>query len=238
MLDDAQNAVASARGKRDSDAARGRQGAVDARRPARFGERNAAGATSSRRRSLAQAKLDLEHATVRAPVDGAIGKTDLRPGEFLTVGQSAMPLIASGQAMGRRELQGNRPDYKSMSGRKRRFRSIRIRGARGRRRCRRSVRRPAPSFGAAGAERDRQLDKIVQRIPVRLVIEPTAGAPTLRPGMSAEVEIVYRRAEHALQPLVRAEAGGSGGAGCCRALIRRPQHPTAPSSQRTLDPAL
>jgi membrane fusion protein (multidrug efflux system) len=36
--------------------------------------------------------------------------------------------------------------------------------------------------------------KIVQRIPVRVTIDPVDGAPTLRPGMSAEVEIDTGRA--------------------------------------------
>src|SRR4029079_9082837 len=44
---------------------------------------------------LAQAKLDLEHATVRAPMDGVIGKTTLQPGDFLTTRQAAMPLVAN-----------------------------------------------------------------------------------------------------------------------------------------------
>jgi membrane fusion protein (multidrug efflux system) len=44
---------------------------------------------------LAQAKLDLEHATVRAPMDGTIGRTTLQPGDFLATGQAAMPLVAN-----------------------------------------------------------------------------------------------------------------------------------------------
>ncbi|MEO5561732.1 MAG: HlyD family secretion protein [Dokdonella sp.] len=44
---------------------------------------------------LAQAKLDLDHATVRAPMAGIVGKTTLQPGDFLATGQAAMPLIAN-----------------------------------------------------------------------------------------------------------------------------------------------
>jgi membrane fusion protein (multidrug efflux system) len=44
---------------------------------------------------LAQTRLDLDHATVRAPMDGVIGKTSLQPGDFLATGQAAMPLIAT-----------------------------------------------------------------------------------------------------------------------------------------------
>ncbi|HEX6834892.1 MAG TPA: HlyD family secretion protein, partial [Rudaea sp.] len=42
-----------------------------------------------------QAKLDLDHATVRAPIDGVIGKENLQPGDFLAAGQAAMPLVAN-----------------------------------------------------------------------------------------------------------------------------------------------
>src|SRR5690606_33562701 len=44
---------------------------------------------------VAKARLDLEHAEVRAPADGVVGTHDLQVGEFLSAGQTAMPLVAA-----------------------------------------------------------------------------------------------------------------------------------------------
>ena len=44
---------------------------------------------------LAKARLDLDHAEVRAPVDGIVGLHDLQVGEYINVGQTAMPLVAT-----------------------------------------------------------------------------------------------------------------------------------------------
>jgi membrane fusion protein (multidrug efflux system) len=187
-LDDAMNTVASTRGKRDSDAAAlakaqstlgGLPSTPDEALP---GYRLA-------KAQLAQAKLDLEHSIVRAPVDGIIGKTDLRPGEFLAVGQPAMPLIASGNLWVDANFketdlthvtvgQEAQIEVDTYPGRKWKAKVTSISPASG---AEFSV---LPAQNATG-----NWVKIVQRIPVRLAIEPAAGAPTLRPGMSAEVEI-------------------------------------------------
>jgi len=37
----------------------------------------------------------LSHAEIRAPIDGTIGKMHLQPGDYLNVGQAAMPLVSS-----------------------------------------------------------------------------------------------------------------------------------------------
>ncbi len=93
-LDDAANNLAAARAKQDSNNAAlskaqnmlgGLPGTPDA---------DLAGYKLAQAQ-LAQARLDLEHATVRAPMDGTIGKTTLQPGDFLAVGQAAMPLVAT-----------------------------------------------------------------------------------------------------------------------------------------------
>jgi membrane fusion protein (multidrug efflux system) len=138
---------------------------------------------------LAQAKLDLEHATVRAPMDGVIGKTTLQPGDFLTVGQAAMPLVANTLwvdanfketdlthvAVG----QSATIEVDTFPGRKWQARVASISPASG---AEFSV---LPAQNATG-----NWVKIVQRIPVRLSIEePNHDGIILRAGMSAVVEI-------------------------------------------------
>ena len=93
-LDDAANNLASARAKQDSN------GAALSKAQNMLGglpqtpDEQLAGYKLALAQ-LAQAKLDLEHATVRAPMDGVIGKTSLQPGDFLATGQAAMPLVAT-----------------------------------------------------------------------------------------------------------------------------------------------
>jgi membrane fusion protein (multidrug efflux system) len=138
---------------------------------------------------LAQAKLDLEHATVRAPMDGVIGKTTLQPGDFLTTGQAAMPLVANTLwvdanyketdlthvAIG----QNATIEVDTFPGKKWQARVASISPASG---AEFSV---LPAQNATG-----NWVKIVQRIPVRLSIEePNHDGMILRAGMSAVVEI-------------------------------------------------
>ncbi|HEX5122495.1 MAG TPA: HlyD family secretion protein [Rhodanobacteraceae bacterium] len=138
---------------------------------------------------LAQAKLDLEHATVRAPMDGVIGKTTLQPGDFLTMGQSAMPLVANTLwvdanyketdlthvAIG----QNATIEVDTFPGKKWQARVASISPASG---AEFSV---LPAQNATG-----NWVKIVQRIPVRIAIEePNHDGMILRAGMSAVVEI-------------------------------------------------
>lgn len=138
---------------------------------------------------LAQAKLDLEHATVRAPMDGVIGKTTLQPGDFLTMGQAAMPLVATTLwvdanyketdlthvAVG----QNATIEVDTFPGKKWQARVASISPASG---AEFSV---LPAQNATG-----NWVKIVQRIPVRLAIEEgNHDGMILRAGMSAVVEI-------------------------------------------------
>ncbi|MEO8670935.1 MAG: HlyD family secretion protein [Tahibacter sp.] len=188
MLDDSANAVASARGKRDSDAATVAKaqntlgGLPDAANETLPGYKLAMA-------QLAQTKLDLEHVVVRAPVDGVIGKQDLQVGEFLGIGQAAMPLVATRQLWVEANFketdlthvevdQVAQVEVDTYPGRKWKAHVASISPASG------SEFSLLPAQNATG-----NWVKIVQRIPVRLVIDPVPGAPVLRPGMSAEVEI-------------------------------------------------
>ncbi|MCQ4164551.1 HlyD family secretion protein [Tahibacter harae] len=187
-LDDAANAVASARGKRDSNSAAvakaqnllgGLPGANNESLP---GYKLALA-------QLAQARLDLSHAEVRAPVDGVIGKTDLQAGEFLSVGQPAMPLVATGNLWV--EANFKETDLTNVSvGQSAEVAIDTYPG----RHWKARVASISPASGAEFAVLPAQNAtgnwvKIVQRIPVRLLLEPENGAPQLRAGMSAEVQI-------------------------------------------------
>jgi len=93
-VDDAANNLADARGKRDADVA-----AVSKAQSLLGGLPETPNAELSgyklAQAQLAAAELDLDHATVRAPIDGTIGKQNLQPGDFLAPGQAAMPLVAT-----------------------------------------------------------------------------------------------------------------------------------------------
>ena len=138
---------------------------------------------------LAQAKLDLEHATVRAPIDGTIGKTTLQPGDFLGVGQAAMPLVANTlwvdanfKETDLTHVVVGQPasiEVDTFPGRKWQARVASISPASG------SEFSLLPAQNATG-----NWVKIVQRIPVRLAIEaPQQDGLILRAGMSAVVDI-------------------------------------------------
>lgn len=187
-LDDAANTVASARGKRDSTAAGvaraqnllgGLPGAANESLP---GYKLAMA-------QLAQAQLDLSHAQVRAPVDGVIGKTDLQVGEFLNLGQPAMPLVAT-QALW---IEANFKETDLTNVVVGQPAQIAIDTYPGRH-WSAHVASISPASGAEFAVLPAQNAtgnwvKIVQRIPVRLVLDPAPGLPQLRAGMSADVEI-------------------------------------------------
>jgi membrane fusion protein (multidrug efflux system) len=93
-VDDAANNLADARGKRDADIA-----AVSKAQSLLGGLPETPNADLSgyklAKAQLEAAELDLDHATVRAPIDGTIGKQNLQPGDFLAPGQAAMPLVAT-----------------------------------------------------------------------------------------------------------------------------------------------
>jgi len=187
-LDDAANNLAAARAKQDSNnaavtKAQNLLGGLPETPDAQLAGYKLALA------QLAQAKLDLEHAVVRAPMDGVIGKTTLQPGDFLTMGQAAMPLVATTLwvdanyketdlthvAVG----QDATIEVDTFPGKKWQARVASISPASG---AEFSV---LPAQNATG-----NWVKIVQRIPVRLAIEePNRDGMILRAGMSADVEI-------------------------------------------------
>ncbi|MDR3387289.1 MAG: HlyD family secretion protein [Rudaea sp.] len=187
-VDDASNNLASARGKRDSDVA------------ALAKARNMIGGLPTTpndqlagykfvQAQYEQTRLDLEHATVRAPIDGVVGKQSLQPGDFLAMGQAAMPLVANKALWVDANFketdlthvgigQTATVEVDTYPGRKWKAHVASISPASG---AEFSV---LPAQNATG-----NWVKIVQRIPVRVVIDDPGEGPTLRAGMSAIVEI-------------------------------------------------
>ncbi|MEO7432219.1 MAG: HlyD family secretion protein [Dokdonella sp.] len=138
---------------------------------------------------LAQARLDLDHATVVAPMDGTIGKTTLQPGDFLAVGQAAMPLVANTlwidanfKETDLTHVAVGQPatiEVDTFPGKTWKARVASISPASG------AEFSLLPAQNATG-----NWVKIVQRIPVRLVIEePEREGMILRAGMSTSVDI-------------------------------------------------
>ena len=187
-LDDAANNLAAARAKQDSDhAALSKAQNMLGGLPSTPDEQLAGYKLALAQ--LAQAKLDLEHATVRAPMDGTIGKTTLQPGDFLAVGQAAMPLVANTlwvdanfKETDLTHVVVGQPatiEVDTFPGRQWQARVASISPASG------SEFSLLPAQNATG-----NWVKIVQRIPVRLALDATPqDGMILRAGMSAVVEI-------------------------------------------------
>jgi len=140
--------------------------------------------------ALEKAKLDLQHADVTAPVAGVIATHDLQVGEYLNVGQIAMPLVALSpvwieanfkETDLRRMRVGQSAKLKvdSFPGLVWSARVASISPASG------SEFSVLPAQNASG-----NWVKIVQRIPVRLELtQAPTDAPQLRAGMSADVTV-------------------------------------------------
>lgn len=187
-VDDAANNLADARGTRDADVADVAKaqsllgGLPETPNEALSGYKLA-------KAQLAAAMLDLDHATVRAPLDGTIGKQNLQPGDFLAPGQAAMPLVATTglwvdanfKETDLTHVRVGQPatvEVDTYPGTKWQAHVASISPASG---AEFSV---LPAQNATG-----NWVKIVQRISVRLAIDDAASGPTLRAGMSANVVI-------------------------------------------------
>jgi membrane fusion protein, multidrug efflux system len=192
MLDDARHAVAEAQVQRESAIATQSQasavlGGSAATPTSRLPEYRAALA------AVQKATLDLAHAEVRAPVDGIVGMHDLQVGEYINIGQTAMPLVAGAPIW--IEANFKETDLAKMRiGQAARITVDSYPGAE----WSAHVASISPTSGAEFSVLPPQNAtgnwvKIVQRIPVRIEIDHAeADAPQLRAGMSAEVEVDLR----------------------------------------------
>ncbi|WP_454260769.1 efflux RND transporter periplasmic adaptor subunit [Pseudoxanthomonas mexicana] len=142
---------------------------------------------------LAKAKLDLAHAEVRAPVDGIVGLHDLQVGEYINVGQTAMPLVATSPIW----VEANFKETELEKMKVGQPATIEVDSYPGVK-WKAHVASIAPASGAEFSVLPPQNAtgnwvKIVQRIPVRLEIDSAAAdAPQLRAGMSADVHVELR----------------------------------------------
>jgi membrane fusion protein (multidrug efflux system) len=187
-VDDAANNYANAKGKRDSDTAaltraQGLLGGLPNTK-----DEDLAGYKLAQAQ-YEQARLDLDHATVRAPIDGVIGKVTLQPGDFLAAGQAAMPLVATDSLWVDANFKETdlthvvtglpaTVEVDTYPGKKWHAHVASISPASG------AEFSLLPAQNATG-----NWVKIVQRIPVRLAIDDAGDGPILRAGMSAVVEI-------------------------------------------------
>jgi membrane fusion protein, multidrug efflux system len=188
-VDDARHAVSEAQANRDS--------ALASRDKARLTLGGQSGSTLEQlpdyREAIAvrdRALLDLAHVDVIAPIDGIIGNHDLQPGEYLNIGQIAMPLVATDPVwieanfketdLARMRV-GQTATVKvdSYPGVKWQARVASISPASG------SEFSVIPAQNATG-----NWVKVVQRIPVKFeLLNIASDSPILRAGMSADVKV-------------------------------------------------
>lgn len=138
---------------------------------------------------LKKAQIDLDHAAIRAPVDGYIGSETLQVGDYLMVGQAAMPLVADtlwvDANLKETDMTWVAPGQKvivkvdTYPGQQWQAQVSSISPASA------SMFSVLPAQNATG-----NWVKVVQRIPVRLqILSPGDGNGVLRAGMSAVVTI-------------------------------------------------
>ena len=190
MLDDARHAVASAQSNLANAQAQQQQASANL-------SGNAATPTSELPEyraavaKLEQARLDMLHAQVRAPADGVVGMHDLQAGEYLSKGQTAMPLVATAPIW----IEANFKETELTHLQVGQSASLRVDAYPGTR-WQAKVASISPASGGEFSVLPAQNAtgnwvKIVQRVPVRLEISPSSlrGGPQLRAGMSAEVDV-------------------------------------------------
>jgi len=141
---------------------------------------------------LHQAELNLSYAKVAAPADGIIGRKSVNPGERIQVGQELMALTrtsglwvtANFRETQLRRMRLGQPAIVHVDalGKDFRGRVESFGGATG------SMYSLLPPENASG-----NYVKVVQRIPVRIALEPgQSGLDRLRPGMSVEPKVSLR----------------------------------------------
>jgi len=159
-----------------------------------------------KRAALGQAELNLSYATITAPVDGIVGARTLRVGQYVTGGtllMAVVPLHAAYVVANFKETQlarvrSGQPVEVAVDG----IPGMRLRG---------HVDSVSPASGLEFAllppdNATGNFTKIVQRVPVKIVLDDDRAEGLLRAGMSAEPVIDTRQ-------IGRAVAGASSPAG-------------------------
>jgi membrane fusion protein, multidrug efflux system len=143
-----------------------------------------AGKTSA----LTVAKVNLDYTKIYAPADGQVGKFQVHPGQLLGAGVEVVDFIQSGAWIEANYLEtqlarvrvGNVADIAIDAYPSKHFRGY--------------VAEIAPASGSATAllppdNATGNFTKVVQRVPVKILLDNDADVPFLRPGLSAEVLI-------------------------------------------------
>ncbi|MFL5336233.1 MAG: HlyD family secretion protein [Geminicoccaceae bacterium] len=137
-----------------------------------------------------RAQHDLDNTVVKAPIDGMTARVpSLQPGEYLDAGQAAFALVASDHVW----IEANPKETdltwvqpgQSVAVSVDTYPGVQWEG---------SVASVSPAsqsqFSLLPAQNTSgNWVKVVQRIPLRVDVQPEAGAPPLRAGMSAEIEV-------------------------------------------------
>lgn len=139
--------------------------------------------------SLADARLQLEYATIRTATDGQVGRVELHPGERLEAGEPALRVVVSARPY----LEANLKETQLGQLVPGQPAEVRVDAYPGRV-WRARVASISPATGAEFSllppeNASGNWVKIVQRVPVRLELEDDPKAPPLRAGMSATVRI-------------------------------------------------
>lgn len=138
---------------------------------------------------LKKAQIDLEHAVVRAPADGYIGSETLQVGDYLMVGQAAMPLVTEALWVDANLKETDMTWV--VAGQKAVVKVDTYPGEQWRAEVSSISPASASMFSVLPAQNATgNWVKVVQRIPVRLrILSPGDGRGVLRAGMSAEITI-------------------------------------------------
>ncbi len=153
------------------------------------------------RAALDQARLDLAHTQITAPAVGTIGRLAIQTGDYIKAGEAALALVTH-----RYYVEANLKETDLAHVTTGQHATVEL-DAYPDHIWQARVTSLSPATGAEFSLLPAQNAtgnwvKVVQRIPVRLQLIPTPGAPPLRAGMSASVSIDTRWQRH-LPVLVR-----------------------------------
>jgi membrane fusion protein (multidrug efflux system) len=140
--------------------------------------------------ALHRAELDLARTVITAPAAGVVSQTDrLQPGQYVTPAVPVLSLVATGDAW----IEANYKETDLAHMRPGQPVTLRVDTYRDR-----PLEGTVGSIGAGTGSEFALLPpqnasgnwvKVVQRVPVRIELDPGQDVPTLRAGMSAEVEV-------------------------------------------------
>jgi membrane fusion protein, multidrug efflux system len=159
---------------------------------------------ASKTAALTVAKVNLGYTRIFAPADGQVGKFQVHPGQLLGAGAEIVDFIQSGAWVEANYLEtqlarvrpGDIADIAIDAYPSKHFRGY--------------VSEIAPASGSATAllppdNATGNFTKVVQRVPVKILLDDTSAADLLRPGLSARVTIHTDKMSMTSQP-----AGGTG----------------------------